>query len=123
MFSDVARKVVSIIGLPSVRDLERVIGSVVDPRRFRANFYLEGGDPWQEFDWVEREFQIGPVRLRGVKPISRCAATNVDPESGDRDLDIPSALKASFRHVNTGIYADVLEGGSVAPGDVLAPPV
>jgi uncharacterized protein YcbX len=123
IFSDVARKVVSIIGLPSVRDLERVIGSVVDPRRFRANFYLEGGDPWQEFDWVEREFQIGPVRLRGVKPISRCAATNVDPESGDRDLDIPSALKASFRHVNTGIYADVLEGGSVAPGDVLAPPV
>lgn len=120
MFSDVARKVVSIIGLPSVCDLERAIGKPVDPRRFRANFYLEGSRPWQEFDWVGCEFSIGRVRLRGVKPISRCAATNVDPETAARDLDIPLALKEGFGHVNTGIYADVLDAGSVAVGDALS---
>jgi MOSC domain-containing protein len=67
MFSDVARKVVSIIGLSSVRSLERAIGHAVDPRRFRANFYLEGGAPWQEFEWVDRGFSIGDVRLRGCQ--------------------------------------------------------
>jgi uncharacterized protein YcbX len=119
MFSDGARKVVSIIGLASVRDLARVIGHPIDPRRFRANFYLEGGAAWEEFALVDREFRIGAVRLRGVKPIKRCAATNVDPESAARDLNIPLALSENFGHVNTGIYADVLEDGVVGVGDRL----
>lgn len=122
MFSDVARKVVSIIGLASVRELGGVLQTAVDPRRFRANFYVEGGEAGQEFGWIDREFTIGSVRLRGVKPISRCAATNVDPASGARDLDIPRALRENFGHVNTGIYADVLDDGAVALGDPLAPP-
>ncbi len=121
MFSDVARQVVSIIGLASVRDLERAMRHAVDPRRFRANFYVEGSEPWAEFDWVGHEFHIGKARLRGVKPIRRCAATNVDPESAARDLNIPRALQKHFRHVNTGIYAEILEGGPVALGDRLVP--
>jgi uncharacterized protein len=117
MFSDGARKVISIIGLASVGDLARVMAAPIDPRRFRANFYLAGGTPWQEFDWVDREFQIGDVRLRGVRPIKRCAATNVDPETAARDLNIPLALAENFGHVNTGIYADVIEGGTACVGD------
>ncbi len=119
MFSDGARKVVSIIGLPSLRDLESAIGHKVDPRRFRANFYLDGGAPWQEFAWVGREFRVGTVLLRGVKPIKRCAATNVDPDTGQRDLNLPRALQERYGHVNTGIYADVIAGGAVALGDEL----
>jgi len=123
MFSDVARKVVSIIGLESIRDLEqRVIRAPVDPRRFRANFYFDGGRPWQELDWLEREFTLGKVRLRTVKTITRCAATNVDPESGQRDLNIPLALEQSYRHVTMGIYAEVLTPGTVSLGDPLIPP-
>jgi hypothetical protein len=122
MFSDVARKVVSVIGLASIRDLERVTRSPVDPRRFRANVYFDGGAPWQEFDWVGKEFRIGKVRLRGVKRIERCAATNVNPETGDRDLNIPLALQRGFQHPDTGIYADVLEGGDVATGDEVVAP-
>ncbi len=122
MFSDVARKVVSVIGLASVRDLERVVRGPVDARRFRANLYFEGGAAWQEFDWVGREFRVGDVRLRGVKRIERCAATNVNPETGERDLNIPLTLQHGFQHVDTGIYADVLEGGTVAIGDEIAAP-
>lgn len=123
MFSDVARKVVSIIGLASIRDLERVARAPVDPRRFRANFYFEGGRPWEEFDWVGREIRLGSVRLSVVKRIQRCAATNVDPESGQRDLNLPLTLHQGFRHADMGIYAEVLESGAVAIGDGLTPPV
>jgi len=122
MFSDVARKVVSVIGLASIRDLERVTRSPVDPRRFRANLYFDGGAAWQEFDWVGKEFRIGKARLRGVKRIERCAATNVNPETGDRDLNIPLTLQRGFQHPDTGIYADVVEGGEVAIGDEVAAP-
>ena len=123
MFSDGARKVVSIIGLASVAALAETVGRAVDPRRFRANFYLAGGAPWQEFDWIGRDFAIGPVRLRGFKPIRRCAATNVDPESGARDLNLPLALSENFGHVNMGIYADVIAGGDVSIGETLLPPL
>src|SRR5258708_21303689 len=117
MFSDVARKVVSIIGLASVRDLERVVRQPVDPRRFRANVYFDNGRPWEELDWVGREFHIAPSRLRAIKPIERCAATNVNPDTAERDLNIPLALQRGFRHDHTGIYAEVLDGGMIAIGD------
>ncbi len=50
----------------------------------------------------------------------RCAATNVDPESGQRDLNIPLSLQQGFQHADTGIYAEVVYGGVVAIGDELA---
>ena len=46
IFTDQKRKLISIINLASVRDLERVIGKSVDPIRFRANIYIDGIDPW-----------------------------------------------------------------------------
>jgi uncharacterized protein len=121
MFSDVARKVVSIISLASIRDLERVARAPIDPRRFRANVYLEGGRPWQEFDWVDQEIRLGGVRLKVVKRIQRCAATNVDPESGQRDLNIPLSLQQGFQHADTGVYAEVLSDGTAAIGDAVIP--
>lgn len=122
MFSDVNRKVLSVIGLASIRDLERVTRTTIDPRRFRANVYFEGGRPWQEFQWVDQEIRIGDARFRVVKRISRCAATNVDPETGARDANLPLALQEGFRHGDMGIYAEVIAGGPIAVGDVLVPP-
>jgi uncharacterized protein YcbX len=122
MFSDTPRKVVSVIGLASVRDLERVTRAPVDPRRFRANFYFDGGAPWQEFAWVGGSFHIGAVELRTVKRIGRCAATSVNPETAVRDLNIPLVLQEGFRHTDMGIYAEVLAGGEIAIGDPVEPP-
>src|SRR6202012_4636463 len=45
-FSDVARKVVSIINLASVAALETMMGAPVDPLRFRANLYVDGWPAW-----------------------------------------------------------------------------
>ena len=117
-FSDVARKVVSIINLASVAALETIIGAPVHPVRFRANLYVRGWPAWSELDLLGGEIAVGPsARLKVVKRIVRCAATNVDPDTGVRDLTIPDTLLQNLGHTDCGIYAEVIEGGTIAPGD------
>ena len=53
-FSDVARKVVSIINLASVAAVEDMVGAPVNPLRFRGNVYVEGWPAWSELDLVGR---------------------------------------------------------------------
>jgi uncharacterized protein YcbX len=118
-FSDVARKVVSIINLASVAALEDVVGAPVDPLRFRANLTITGWPAWHEFDLLGRELAIGDARLKVVKRIVRCAATNVDPATGMRDLAIPDALMQAYGHADCGVYAEVITGGEIAAGDAL----
>jgi uncharacterized protein YcbX len=124
-FSDVAAKVISIINLNSVADLETIIGAPVDPLRFRANLYVTGWPAWQELDMVGRTLTIGDgIMGRGVtmtitKRIVRCAATNVDPVTGARDLTIPDTLMKTFGHADCGVYAQVITPGAISVGDRL----
>ena len=119
-FSDVARKVVSIINLASVRAIEGMVDHAVHPLRFRANLYVEGWPAWHEFDLVDRTIAIGETRLKVVKRITRCAAVNVDPDTGARDLSIPNTLMRRFGHNECGIYAEVIAGGTIGAGDSIA---
>jgi uncharacterized protein YcbX len=119
-FSDVARKVVSIINLSSVSALETAIGAPVHPLRFRGNVYVEGWPAWHEFDLLGQEIAIGEsARIKVVKRIVRCAATNVDPDTGARDLAVPETLLRSFGHADCGVYAEVIETGKIAAGNEL----
>lgn len=121
-FSDVARKVVSIINLASVAALETAVGAPVDPLRLRANLYVGGAPAWSEFDLLGREIAIGPTaRAKVVKRIERCAATNVEPGTGIRDMTIPKTLLQAFGHTDCGVYAEVVTGGEITVGDVVAP--
>jgi uncharacterized protein YcbX len=120
-FSDVAAKVVSIINLASVAELEKVTGGKINPLRFRANFYVTGWPAWHEFDLLDREISIGAkARVKIFKRIVRCPATNVDPDTGARDMTIPDDLKKNFGHMDCGVYGHVVAAGPVAPGDILA---
>jgi len=119
-FSDVARKVVSIINLASVRAIEGIVHQEVHPLRFRANLYATGWPAWHEFDLLDQTLAIGDVRLKVVKRIVRCAAVNVDPESAARDLDIPHALMRRFGHADCGVYAEIIAGGTIHVGDAIA---
>jgi uncharacterized protein len=117
-FSDVARKVVSIINLASVQALEDAAGAPVHPLRFRGNLYVEGWPAWREFDLLDWEIAVGPLaRLKVVKRIVRCAATEVDPDTAIRDLPVPRLLMDTYGHTDCGIYAEVVEDGEVAVGD------
>jgi uncharacterized protein YcbX len=121
-FSDMAAKCVHIVNLASVRELERAIGRKVDPLRFRANVYVEGLEPWAELGWMDREIGIGPARLKVFARTRRCAATNVDPETGARDMAVPASLQRTWGHEDFGIYATVATGATIAAGAPVAGP-
>ena len=118
-FSDVAAKVVSIINTASVAAVENAVGAPVDPLRFRGNLLVEGWPAWHEFDLLDRTLAIGDVRLKVVKRIVRCAATNVEPHTGIRDMEIPKTLMQSLGHMDCGIYAQVINGGTITRGDTI----
>ncbi len=118
-FSDYAPKVVSIINLGSLAAIADEVGQPVDPLRFRANVYVTGWPAWHELDLVGATLAIGQARLKVVKRIKRCAATNVDPVTAQRDLNIPHTLMRTLGHADCGIYAEVVTGGAMAPGDTL----
>ena len=119
-FSDVARKVVSIINLASVAALEAAAGAPVNPLRFRGNLHVEGWPAWREFDYLGAELAIGPTaRLKVIKRIVRCAATEVDPDTGIRDLAIPRTIMDVYGHADCGVYAEVVQGGAIAAEDTI----
>jgi uncharacterized protein YcbX len=120
-FTDVAAKCVSIIGLASLHALEAKVGMPLDPLRFRANVYVSGALPWAEFDLLGQEVQLGAARLRVFKRIIRCPATEVNPDTADRDATPPQWLREHFGHADLGVYAEVIEGGRIAVGDALEP--
>jgi uncharacterized protein YcbX len=116
-FSDVARKVVSIINLASVEELERLAGQPVDPLRFRGNLFVAGWPPWHEFTAIGATLGIGEARLKIVKRIVRCAAVDVDPATGLRDLELPPIIMRNYGHDDCGVYAEVIADGDIAVGD------
>ena len=121
-FTDSRSGFVSIINLASVADLEGRLGRPVDPLRFRGNLMVGGLAPWAENELIGHDL-AGPngLRLQVIKRIERCAATNVDPETGERDMQIPKALIQNFGHVDCGVYCRVLAGGLLREGDELTP--
>ena len=110
---------VSIVNLASVRALERRVGRPVDPLRFRANLYAEGWPAWAENAAVGGAVRLGAVRGKVFKPIVRCAATEVDPATGVRDIEVVRALHDHFGHLFCGIYIEVTQGGVIAEGDAV----
>lgn len=116
-FADCADPFLSIVNLASVGDIERVARCAVDPTRFRANIYIEDAERWEERDWLGKEISIGTARLRIEEPIERCAATNVDPATATRDMNIPLLLERGFGHVECGVYARVIDAGTISAGD------
>jgi GntR family transcriptional regulator / MocR family aminotransferase len=118
-FMDKPDNVLSLINLATVRSLEERWGHAIDPLRFRANFYFDGGQPWEEFDWVGSDIRIGDATFRVDRRNGRCSATNVNPATGERDLDLPGSLRTAFGHKDLGVYLIVRDGGKVVVGDAV----
>jgi uncharacterized protein YcbX len=118
-FSDVAMKCLHVVNLATVREVERVAGRPIDPLRFRANVYVDGLEPWVERSWTGKQISLGEVRGESVMDTVRCAATNVDPRTGARDMAIPETLLRTWGHSDLGVYVRIVGGGELAVGDRL----
>ncbi|MBV9078908.1 MAG: MOSC domain-containing protein [Methylobacteriaceae bacterium] len=120
-FTDSRRGFVSILNKASIGAIADMLGRPVDPLRLRGNVLVSGLAPWAEFDLVGRTLETSSgLRLTVTKRIVRCAATNVDPHTGDRDMDIPATLMRRLGHADCGVYAEVEASGSLGLGDALA---
>ena len=117
--TDVDAPFVSLLNLASVAALAEALGAPVDPLRFRANIHFEGAPAWAEREWMGREIATGNARLQVAEPIGRCAATEVNPATAARDLRVLRGLADGFGHVEMGIYAQVIAGGTVTRGEAL----
>lgn len=115
-FSDVRNKCLHIVSQNSLEDLARTTGRSIDAIRFRPNLVMAGIDAWTEFGWIDKTLHMGGAKLRVLDRTMRCAATEVDPQSGQRDLSIPSILERTWGHNDFGIYAEVIEDGTVDVG-------
>jgi uncharacterized protein YcbX len=118
-FMDDEAGFVSIVNLASVRDLEARIGRPVDPRRFRANFYVEGWPAWCENEASGWSVKLGAAAGKVSKPIVRCLATHVDPKTGERDIELVKALFDNYGKTFCGVYVSVERGGMARLGDTV----
>ena len=98
-------------------------GPEFDGRRFRPNFLLNGCAPYEEDSWLGGVVQIGTdLRIRLVAPDPRCAITTLDPDTGERDIDVPKLLlsyRPSASAPYFGVYGAVETTGVVSVGDAL----
>ena len=118
-FSDTSKGVLSLINLASAAAIEGFSGAPVDPLRFRGNVDFEGFGAWAELDWVGRDVMIGEARFRVIDRTVRCAATEVDPTTAERDMRIPKLLQQNLGHADCGVYAEPVSAGRIAVGDAV----
>ena len=116
---DVETAHISIINLDTVRALGKAAGQRIDPDRFRANIYLDGLEPWAEFDLVGKRVRIGAAELEVFSPIERCRATAARPGAAEWDINVPGLLATYFGHAYCGVYARVVVPGQVQLDDRL----
>lgn len=118
-FFDHPQGAVSLINVASVRDIQDRIGRPVDPLRFRANIYVSGWPAWCERGSASR-IKLGAATARVFAPITRCAATHVDPALGERDIDMVEVLNSQFGANVCGVYLHIEAGGELKRGDEVA---
>jgi len=85
-----------VLDRASIADLCLRVGHALPVNRFRPNLLLEGLEPYDE-DRIA-ELQCGPVRLRLVKPCTRCVITTTDQERGVRTGDEPLRTLHGYRY-------------------------
>jgi uncharacterized protein len=108
---------VSIMNLASHNAVANALAQDIEPERWRGNIWLDGLESWVEFSWMDRKVRIGGAVLAVRDRIARCLHTAANPQTGGRDADTLGALERNWGHRDFGVYAEVIEGGTVQIGD------
>lgn len=117
----------SLLSQESLEELARRSGTpaVADPRRFRNTLLVDGIAPHEEDEWIGRDVRAGEAVLRVAERDPRCSLTTRNPDTGVRDLDtlrmIDGYRSRQDGDICFGVYADVVQAGTVAVGDTVEP--
>jgi len=91
-----------------------------EARRFRPNIVISTGSADARFvenDWIGREVVIGDtVRLAITEPCPRCVMITLPQGDLPKDSGILRTV-AQHNGVNVGVYASVINGGTIRRGD------
>lgn len=117
-FTDSDFPSVTLGNMSSHRAVEQRIGHPLSIHRWRGNIWFDGAAPWEEFDWMDREVQIGEAILIPRTRTDRCIATHANPDTGQRDDDVLAALD-HWGHRDFTVRAEVVRPGRVAVGDTI----
>jgi uncharacterized protein YcbX len=117
---------VTLVSEASVERLAREAGQGVDGRRFRMLFTLSACAPHEEDSWEGMLLRVGSAVVRVGGPVPRCPATMRDPDTGERDLDTLRLIRRyrgirEGKHLDFGVYGEVVEPGPVRVGDPVEP--
>ena len=106
----------SLINLNSIGDFEKKINQKVEFQRFRANFYVDGIEAWEERNWINKIIKINNVSFKVEKNIPRCIAINLQPKTDKSTSNLLQSLKKSYNHFDMGIYLTALDNGRIEIG-------
>ena len=122
-FQDRARGYVSLHGAASVQAVVDAAPVAIDDRRFRSNIVVGDSDAWEELSW-RGSLRIGEVEFDIERPIGRCAAISVNPDTGARDARLVGLLTKEFAQSEPTLGVLLLPrhgGGAIRVGDDVTP--
>jgi uncharacterized protein YcbX len=108
---------ISLMNQKSHDAVSQKIGRPLEIERWRGNIWLDDIPEWEEFDWIGKSVRIGTAMLQIREPVVRCMHTAANPQTGIRDADTLRTLRDNWDHQNFGVYAEVIESGSIRIGD------
>lgn len=90
----------------------------IDGRRLRPNIVVSGVAGLGERQWPGRRLQIGQALIELVKLRGRCVMTTYDPDTQAQDLSVLRRIAQELGG-RMALDASVLQGGTIAVGDVV----
>ena len=66
-----------------------------------------------------KRIKVGDVELEVHRPIDRCPTPGVNPETGERDVEVTPGIQEHFGHIYCGMYARVVKSGRIKPGNTI----
>jgi hypothetical protein len=111
---------VLLISQASLDDLNSRMDEDIPMARFRPNIVVSGCEPFAEDGW--KRLKIGDLKLRVVKPCSRCVIPSIDIEKAERGEE-PTRTLLKYRKRENKVYFGqnaIIDGrGEISKGMVI----
>ncbi len=79
----------------SLEDFNSKLGFEIGMDRFRPNIVIDGNQPWAEDNWTD--ITINNITLSLLKPCSRCIMPSINPQTGEKQMQVNQTLQAHRR--------------------------